>query len=148
MTDYDPKPTAYHQQERIDDEKSGMGWLGWLIGLLVLGAIVWFLFFFFDVDQTQEGNLELPNVEISGGDIDLPKFDVDAGEIDVDLPTVDVDVSGGDIDVRGAAEGAEADDISGVDGTVNADSQPGLQPEDVDVPDVDVDVDVDVDEPQ
>ena len=131
MTDYDPKPTAYHTQEIAVEEKSGIGWLGWLIGLLILAAIIWFLFFFFDVDQTEEGNLELPEVSVEGGDVDLPKFDVDAGEIDVDLPTIDVDVSGGDIDVRGAAEGAEADDISGVDGTVDPDSEPGLDTEEM-----------------
>ena len=131
MTDYDPKPTAVHQQERYDDADGGTNWLGWIIGLLVLGAIVWFLFYFFDVDQTEEGNLEMPKVSVEGGDVDLPKFDVDAGEIDVDLPSIDVDVDGGDIDVRGAAEGAEADDISGVDGTVDPDSEPGLDTEEM-----------------
>ena len=134
MTDYDPKPTAVHQQERLDDD-SGTNWLGWIIGLLVLAAIVWALFYFLDVDQTEEGNLELPSISVEGGDIDLPEFDVETGSLDVDLPSISVE--GGDVDMRPAAEGCEADDISAADCVIP----------DVDV-DVDVDADVDVDEPR
>ena len=131
MTDYDPKPTAYHQQEAIDDGKGGLGALGWIIGLLVLGAIIWALFLFLDVDQTSEGNLELPTVSVEGGDVDLPEFDVDTADVDVTLPKVELDVTPGSVDVDLPKEGPEADDISPLDGAA---------------PDVDVDVDVDVED--
>ena len=113
MTDYDPKPTAVHQQERYDDNDGG-GALKWIIGLLVLAAIIAVAFIFFDVDKTEDGNFELPSVDVSGGDVDLPEFDVDAADIDVDLPSVRVE--GGDIDVDLPEEGNERDDISDLDG--------------------------------
>lgn len=61
--------------------------LGIIAGLLVVLG----LFFFFDVDQTQEG--ALPEVEVSGGQ--LPEYDVEAGDVEVGetqvtLPTIDI----------------------------------------------------------
>ena len=63
--------------------------LGIIAGLLIVMG----LFFFFDVDQTQEGSL--PEVEVSGGE--LPEFDVEAGDVEVGstertvtLPTIDI----------------------------------------------------------
>lgn len=64
--------------------------LGIIAGLLIVMG----LFFFFDVDQTQEGSL--PEVEVSGGE--LPEFDVEAGDVEVGstertvtLPTIDIE---------------------------------------------------------
>ena len=137
MTDYDPKPTAVHQQERYDDD-SGGGALKWILGLLALAAVIAIAFIFFDVDKTEDGNLELPSVDVSGGDIDLPEFDVDAADIDVDLPSVDLDVEGGDIDVDLPNEGNEADDISALDGEMmdgNVDvGLDGNEPQGTDLP--------------
>ena len=138
MTDYDPKPTAVHQQERYDDNNGSSIWK-WLIPLLVLGAIIAFLVIFFDVDQTKEGNLD---VDVNA---ELPEFDVDAADVDIDMPEVTLpkisveggSIEGGDIDVTLPKEGCEGDDISAADCVVP----------DVDV-DVDMDADVDVNDPQ
>lgn len=64
--------------------------IGIIAGLLVVLG----LFFFFDVDQTQDGSL--PEVEVTGGE--LPEYDVEAGDVDVGttevtttLPTIDIE---------------------------------------------------------
>jgi hypothetical protein len=53
-----------------------------------------------DVEQTEEGNLELPEYEkVDDGDVSLPKYDVDAADVEVGttdveipMPTVDVEM--------------------------------------------------------
>ncbi|WP_185804688.1 hypothetical protein [Pontivivens nitratireducens] len=64
------------------------------IGIIVAVLVVLGLFFFFDMDQTQDG--ELPNVEVTGGE--MPEYDVEAGDVDVGttertvtVPTVDIE---------------------------------------------------------
>ncbi|QIK41151.1 hypothetical protein [Pontivivens nitratireducens] len=64
------------------------------IGIIVAVLVVLGLFFFFDLNQTQDG--ELPNVEVTGGE--MPEYDVDAGDVDVGttertvtVPTVDLE---------------------------------------------------------
>ena len=78
--------------------------------------------------QTEEGNFELPSVDVDvkGGDVDLPEYETTGGnlempKVDVDAPDVDVDagalpevrVEGGrmpGIDVDPAGEG-DADEV-------------------------------------
>ena len=126
MNDYN-KPTAHHTTADVPE-----GWGKYIIGGLILAAIVVGLILFLDVDQVEEGNLEMPRVSVEGGDVDLPEFDVETADVDVRLPRVDVDVEGGELDVDLPKEGTEADDISPVDGMIDEN--------------VDVDVDVDVDD--
>ena len=64
------------------------------IGIIVAVLVVLGLFFFFDMDQTQDG--ELPNVEVTGGE--MPEYDVEAGDVDVGttertvtVPTIDLE---------------------------------------------------------
>lgn len=64
------------------------------IGIVVAVLVVLGLFFFFDLNQTQDG--ELPNVEVTGGE--MPEYDVEAGDVDVGttertvtVPTIDLE---------------------------------------------------------
>jgi hypothetical protein len=64
------------------------------IGIVVAVLVVLGLFFFFDLNQTQDG--ELPNVEVTGGE--MPEYDVEAGDVDVGttertvtVPTIDIE---------------------------------------------------------
>ena len=54
-----------------------------------------------DVDQTEEG--EMPDVEVSGGN--LPEFDVETADVDVGTKTTTVEVPTVDVKMPGDAEG-------------------------------------------
>ena len=46
-----------------------------------------------DVEKTDDGNLELPSVDVHGGDVDAPEYDVQGPDVDVrggSMPEVDV----------------------------------------------------------
>lgn len=65
-----------------------------------------------EFQQTDEGNLDMPDVDVEGGDLDMPNFEqteegnVDLPDVDVDVPDVDVDM-----DVDPAVEG-DADEVN------------------------------------
>lgn len=71
------------------------------------------------VTKTQEGNVDLPEVEVKGGDVDLPAYDSTGGNVrmpDVDVETADVDlttekktitVPGIDVDMPGDGDADE-----------------------------------------
>lgn len=54
-----------------------------------------------DVDQTQEG--ELPEVEVTGGQ--MPEYDVETADVDVGTETTTVEVPTVDVDMPDDAEG-------------------------------------------
>jgi hypothetical protein len=62
-----------------------------------------------DVEQTEEGNVELPEYEkVDDGDLKMPEYDVDAAdvevgttEVDVPVPTVDVEMPDEEADTPG-----------------------------------------------
>lgn len=54
-----------------------------------------------DVDQTKEG--EMPDVEVSGGN--LPEYDVETADVDVGTKTTTVEVPTVDVEMPGDAEG-------------------------------------------
>ena len=67
--------------------------VGAIIAIIAVVAVAYFLFFFVDVDVTQEGSL--PEVNVEGGQ--LPEADVNTGDISVgteektvEVPTIDV----------------------------------------------------------
>jgi len=64
------------------------------IGIVAALLVILGLFFFFDLEQTQEGSL--PSVEVTGGEV--PEFDVEAGDVEVGttertitVPTIDLE---------------------------------------------------------
>ena len=124
MTDYDPKPTAVHQQERYDDNDGG-GIGRWLWPLLLLLGVLAALYWFFQprVDM----DVDMPRVEVEGGDIDAD-MSINPADIDVDLPSIDID--GGDVDMN--REGRQDVDLPDVDVDVEGGN--------IDLPEVDVDV--------
>lgn len=63
-----------------------------------------------DVQKTQEGNLDvdLPKYESSGGDVKLPEYDVKGPDVDVDTGTKTIEVPTMDVDVNSAQEGDAA----------------------------------------
>lgn len=48
-----------------------------------------------EIEKTQEGNIDLPDVDVSGGDLTLPRYEMRGGDMDVP----DVDVKGPDVDM-------------------------------------------------
>ena len=125
MTDYDPKPTAYHTTDNDVVVKDGNGAMGWIIGLLILAAILAALWWFFKPEVDMD--VDLPRVEVEGGDVDAD-MSINPVDIDVDLP--EVEVRGGDVDVT--REGRQDVDVPDVDVEVEGG--------DIDMPEVDVDV--------
>ena len=63
-----------------------------------------------DVDQTEEG--EMPDVDVSVEEGNMPEFDVDAPEVDVDTGTTEVEVPTVDVDVTPAGD-AEGEPVTG-----------------------------------
>ena len=126
MTDYDPKPTAYHTQE--SDVDDGNGILGWIIGLLILAAILAALWWFF----RPQVDVDLP--QVSGGDVDVS---VNPADIDVDLPRINVE--GGDVDVgREGRQEVEVPDVDIEGGDIDL-PEVSVEGGDVDLPEVEVD---------
>ena len=78
-------------------------WIGWVIGLLLVAALVIALFFAFggdaDVD-TEPGSV----------DVEAPSSDVDVDAPDVDVESPDVDVDPGSVDIDPADAEADASD--------------------------------------
>jgi len=66
-------------------------WLAWLLGLLVIAALVIGAFFLFDDDSDDPNDVD---VDVPAVDVTTP--DVDAPDVDVDAPDVDVDPDGTD----------------------------------------------------
>jgi hypothetical protein len=75
-------------------------WMAWIVGLVVIAALVIGGFFLFggDVDSDTEGEF----------DVQVPEADVDIDGPDVDVETPDVNIDPGSVDVQGGDADAEA----------------------------------------
>lgn len=75
-----------------------------ILAIIVVVVIILFATGFWDVQQTQEG--ELPNVDVSAEGGELPAFDVDSKEVvvgttetNIEVPDVDVDTKEAEVEV-------------------------------------------------
>jgi len=95
--------TPVRRADGHDDE--GNSWWKWLLGLLLILALVIAGFFLLGGDV--DGDVDPGNVDIEVPEVDV---DVDAPDVDVEVPDVDVDVDGGDVDIEDGDAEADVDE--------------------------------------
>ncbi|MFN3225047.1 MAG: hypothetical protein ACE360_02210 [Hyphomicrobiales bacterium] len=72
--------------------------IGAVLGVVALAVVAYGVFYFVDVEQTQEARMPTVEVEVEGGQ--APEFDVETGSVDIGTTTQTVEVPDVEVTTR------------------------------------------------